>query len=89
MKKLAKAQMGKIVKSVGNVLLKKRPAKQVFGTAGAIAGGTAITGAIMTNKAKKEFAESEAKKKQEELKKKSSASKIIKKTGGATKSKKK
>lgn len=61
MKKLAKAQMGKIVKSVGNAIIKKRPVKQVFGTAGAIIGGTGIAAAVLTNKAKKEFADSHSK----------------------------
>jgi len=76
MKKLAKAQMGKIVKSVGNTLLKKRPTKQVFGAAGAITGGLGTAAAISTYQAKKQFAEKEKspegiaqKKKYEDLKK--------------------
>jgi hypothetical protein len=62
-KKLPKAQLGRIVKKVGKAMITKRPVKQVFGTAGAIAGGTAATGGVLAYKAKKEFAESEAKKK--------------------------
>jgi hypothetical protein len=95
MKKLAKAQMGKIVKSVGNTLLKKRPVKQVFGTAGAIAGGTAVTAGVLANKAKKEFAEKEkspegvAQKKKYEALKKEYTKTSSKKMGGSTKSKKK
>jgi hypothetical protein len=93
MKKLAKAQMGKIVKSVGNTLLKKRPTKQVFGAASAITGGLGTAAAISTYQAKKQFAEREKspkgvaqKKKYEDLKKQYPKS-FKKKMGGSIKKK--
>lgn len=99
MKKLAKAQMGKIIKSVGNALLKKRPAKQVFGAAGTVAGGLGTGAAISTYQAKKQYAEEQ--KKPEVIERRKKEKKLIedmekkysinlkRKMGGATKSKKK
>jgi hypothetical protein len=47
----------KILKSIGKAIITKRPVKQVFGTAGTIIGGTAISAGVLTHKAKKQFAE--------------------------------
>ena len=60
---LPKAQFGKAFKRIGKAILTKRPVKQVFGTAGVIAGGTAGTAGVLAYKAKKQFNEDEAKKK--------------------------
>ena len=69
MKSLGKKQAGGVLKKIGTAILKKRPAKQVFGAAGTIAGGTAGTAGVLLYKSKKDLVESEAKKKQKEVKK--------------------
>lgn len=65
----------KILKSIGKAIITKRPVKQVFGTAGTIIGGTAITAGVLTNKAKKQFAEEQ--KKPEVIAKRKANAKLI------------
>ena len=57
MAKLAKAQMGKIMKSVGKSIIKKRPTEQVFGAAATIGSAGAFTAAALLAKQRREFEE--------------------------------
>lgn len=88
-KKLAKAQAGKIVKSI----LKKRPVEQVFGAAATVGSGLTLGAAGLLSKGRKQFEEQQktpeaiAQKKKYEMLEKAYKQTRSKKIGGTVKTK--